>query len=287
MTNRYRLSSSTYEREEENKIEPKKVFFLSVEGNTTEKAYFQGVSSYRKQLGISAEVNVEVLRRSSKDTNSAPQQVIELLEEYIRLRNTENIESDIPKDLINKYGIDLIKQYIDNPDEIPNKTRRKLVTDMQKKGYDINYRKYCQTYKTDSDEFGILIDRDIQTHSEIDMLECINYCKEKGYNCYITNPCIEFWLLLHLIDVKEKYKDKLDLIKENKKISNAHTYVSSELSKIAGHGKSKIRFKENYLPNIDKAILRGKSFESDEEKLVDNIGCNIWKLIEKMKEYKD
>ena len=157
MTNRYRLSSSTYEREEENKIEPKKVFFLSVEGNTTEKAYFQGVSSYRKQLGISAEVNVEVLRRSSKDTNSAPQQVIELLEEYIRLRNTENIESDIPKDLINKYGIDLIKQYIDNPDEIPNKTRRKLVTDMQKKGYDINYRKYCQTYKTDSDEFGILI----------------------------------------------------------------------------------------------------------------------------------
>ena len=93
--------------------------------------------------------------------------------------------------------------------------------------------------------------------------------------------------MLHLVDVKEKYKDKLDLIKENKKISNAHTYVSAELSKIAGHGKSKIRFKENYLPNIDKAILRSKSFESDEEKLVDNIGCNIWKLIEKMKEYKD
>lgn len=40
MTNRYRLSSSTYEREEDSKIEPKKVFFLSVEGNTTEKAYF-------------------------------------------------------------------------------------------------------------------------------------------------------------------------------------------------------------------------------------------------------
>ena len=37
-----------------------------------------------------------------------------------------------------------------------------------------------------------------------------------------------------------------DLIKENKKISNAHTYVSAELSKIAGHGKSKIRFKENF-----------------------------------------
>lgn len=35
MTNKYRLSSSTYDREEDNKIEPKKVFFLSVEGTTT------------------------------------------------------------------------------------------------------------------------------------------------------------------------------------------------------------------------------------------------------------
>ena len=39
--------------------------------------------------------------------------------------------------------------------------------------------------------------------------------------------------------------------------------------------KVKYDLKRIFLLNIDKAILRSKSFESDEEKLVDNIDCNI------------
>lgn len=52
----------------------------------TEKEYFDDLSKNRVKIGINAKVDVEVLRRGKKDTNSAPQQVIELLEEYIRLR---------------------------------------------------------------------------------------------------------------------------------------------------------------------------------------------------------
>lgn len=52
----------------------------------TEKEYFDGLSKNRVKIGINAKVDVEVLRRGKKDTNSASQQVIELLEEYIRLR---------------------------------------------------------------------------------------------------------------------------------------------------------------------------------------------------------
>lgn len=87
MKNKYRLSSNAFEREsEEDKVKPKKIFFLSVEGNATEKEYFEGISANRRQLGINAVVDVQVLNRRSKDTNSAPQQVVELLEEYLRLR---------------------------------------------------------------------------------------------------------------------------------------------------------------------------------------------------------
>ena len=86
MKNRYRLSSNAFEREdEEDKVEPQKIFFLSVEGNDTEKEYFDGISANRRQLGINAVVDVQVLNRRRKDTNSAPQQVVELLEEYLRL----------------------------------------------------------------------------------------------------------------------------------------------------------------------------------------------------------
>lgn len=114
MKNRYRLSSNAFEREdEEDKVEPQKIFFLSVEGNDTEKEYFDGISANRRQLGINAVVDVQVLNRRRKDTNSAPQQVVELLEEYLRLRENgkESLIEDIPESFIQKYGVDFIKMF--------------------------------------------------------------------------------------------------------------------------------------------------------------------------------
>lgn len=248
---------------------------MSVEGNETEKEYFEGVSANRRYLGINAVVDVEVLNRRRKDTNSAPWQVVELLEEYLRLRESgsETLIQDIPEEFIQKYGEDFIQNFLDNGEDITKRQRNEFVTDLFKIGYDINYRKYLQKYNSDLDEFGILIDRDMQTHSEANMLECIKYCKEKNYNCYIVNPCFEFWLLLHLSDVKEEYSDRLPDIKENKRISQNHTFVSKEVSLKAHHGKSGINFKKNYMPYIDMAIIRAKEFASDEAELVDSIGC--------------
>lgn len=289
MKNKYRLSSNAFEREtEQDKIEPQKIFFLSVEGNETEKEYFEGISANRHHLGINAVVDVEVLNRRRKDTNSAPWQVIELLEEYLRLRESgnETLIQDIPGEFIQKYGEAFIQNFLDNGQDITKRQRNEFVTDLFKIGYDINYRKYLQKYNSDLDEFGILIDRDMQTHSEANMLECIEYCKEKNYSCYIVNPCFEFWLLLHLSDVKEEYSDRLSDIKENKRISQNHTFVSKEVSLKAHHGKSGINFKKNYMAYIDTAIARAKEFASDETELVDSIGCNIWKLLEAMKNYK-
>lgn len=286
MKNKYRLSSNAFEREEEqDKIEPQKIFFLSVEGNITEREYFEGISANRKQLGINAIVDVEVLSRRKRDTNSAPQQVIELLEEYLQLRanGNEAFIKDIPTEFINRYGIDFIQTFLDNPMHVSKKQRNLFITDLLKIGYDISYRKYLQKYNSELDEFGILIDRDMHTHSEINMSECIKYCEEKNYACYIANPCFEFWLLLHLSDVKIEYADKLNLIKENAKISDSHTFVSREVSSKAHHGKNGINFKKNYLPYVNDAVIRAREFASEERELINNIGCNVWKLIEKMK----
>lgn len=288
MENKYRLSSTIFEREEEkDKVEPQKIFFLSVEGNATEKEYFEGISANRRHLGINAIVDVEVLNRGSKDTGSAPYKVLELLEEYLRLRENgkESLINDIPEDFVQKYGVEFIRNFLDGGGNIPKRKRNAFVTDLLKIGYDINYRRYLQNYHSELDEFGILIDRDMHTHSEENMLECIQYCKEKGYACYIANPCFEFWLLLHLSDVKSEYADRFDMIKENKKISANHTFVSKEVSNKAHHGKNGINFKKNYLPYVEEAILRAKEFTSDEVKLVEEIGCNLWKLLESMKNY--
>ena len=99
MVNKYRLSSKSYYRETPNEqITPRKIYFISVEGVATEVEYLQGLSDYRTELGINALVNIEVLRRKTKDGYSAPEQVIELLEEYLSLREAgNNIFPDIQK----------------------------------------------------------------------------------------------------------------------------------------------------------------------------------------------
>lgn len=288
MINRYRLTSTVYKREDEaQKIFPEKRIFLSVEGNATEKEYFVGVSKNREKMGINAEVDVEVLRRGKKDTNSAPQQVIELLEEYIRLReqNEDDILEEISEHFKEQYDVEFIKKYLEDSNQIPKKQRNLFITELKKIGYDINYRKYLRKYNKELDEFAVLIDRDMQTHSEENMRECIKHCKDNGYKCYIANPCFEFWLLMHLADIDREFGNQLEKIKENPKISEHHTFVSKEVSERGHHGKSGIRFAEQYMPKISKAIDQGKKFASSEEELVDNIGCNLWKLMEELKQY--
>ncbi len=288
MYNRYRLTSTVYDREDEaQKIIPEKRVFLSVEGNVTEKEYFDGLSKHRVKIGINAKVDVEVLRRGKKDTNSAPQQVIELLEEYVRLReqNEDDILQEVSEQFKEQFSLDFIKQFLDTPDKLPKKQKNLFATELKKIGYDINYRKYLKKYNNERDEFAVLLDRDMQTHSESNMSECIKYCRDNGYKCYIANPCFEFWLLMHLADIEAEFGNQLDKIKENKKVSEQHTFVSREVSNRAHHGKSGINFARRYLPYMDKAVIQAKKFPDDEYELVDSIGCNLWRLIEELKNY--
>ena len=287
MVNKYRLSSKSYDRETPNEqITPRKIYFISVEGVATEVEYLQGLSDYRTELGINALVNIEVLRRKTKDGYSAPEQVIELLEEYLSLREAGNdIFPDIPDEIKNNFSPDFIQLYIETPESISPKERNRFELALRKAGYDLAYRKYLSKYTSNFDEFCILIDRDAGSHSSEDMNFILQYCKEKKYRCFITNPCFEFWLLLHFSDVYEEYSDQLDLIRENKKVSNAHTFVSNELSVKAHHGKKGIALKEKYLPHIEEAIIRASKFASDNEALITDIGCNIWILIKEMQSF--
>ena len=287
MVNKYRLSSKSYDRETPNEqITPRKIYFISVEGVATEVEYLQGLSDYRTELSINALVNIEVLRRKTKDGYSAPEQVIELLEEYLSLREAgNNIFPDIPDEIKNNFSPDFIQLYIETPGSISPKERNRFELALRKTGYDLAYRKYLSKYTSNFDEFCILIDRDAGSHSSEDMNFILQYCKEKKYRCFITNPCFEFWLLLHFSDVYEEYSDQLDLIRENKKVSNAHTFVSNELSVKAHHGKKGIAFKEKYLPHIEEAIIRASKFASDNEALITDIGCNIWILIKEMQSF--
>ena len=288
---RSRLSATIYTREEdENRIEPKRVYFLSVEGNVTEKEYFENIQSFSDELEINSLVKIEVLKRRNNDTRSAPKDVIELLEEYIHSRSEDSIPSDIPESLLKEFDETYIKEYLTNHEALQSRDQKKFEdfeTKLIEIGYDLKYKSYLNRYHNDSDKFCIIIDRDSSSHSAQNLIDCINYCEAKNYKLYISNPCFEFWLLLHLSNVITEYKDQLELLKENKKVSSHNTYIGNIISNKT-HSRKSIsinRFKAYYLPNVDKAVERSHYFSTNLSELIDNLGTNICDLIEEMKRF--
>lgn len=279
LDSKYRLHSSALERPDNDlAVEPKRVIFLSVEGSETEIDYFSNLNRHLD----AAVVRIEVLRRRRKDGTSAPDQVLDLLNEYISVRENGIIPKLLPSAIAAKYSAKDIDNAINDSGALNHQMRMQIKADLEKAGIDVEYRRYLHRLQTDADFFGIVIDRDHISNSREKIEECTNKCAQNGYGCYISNPCFEFWLLLHLCDVNSEFDEAgKALLADNKHVSNRHTVTSAEVSDRAGHGKhiSASKFDKKYYPNIPKAIERAKDFFTEFPDLLDGLGTNIPDLL--------
>lgn len=276
----YRLgSNSLFIRPHENSIEPRRVVFLSTEGTKTEVQYFKFIEKYREQIGIDAIVHVEVLRRY--DTNSDPENVLELLEEYIHFRENKMFQTELDSLSIKNYSTEFIRNFLENPSTISQKECNKFKAVLKEEHIDLLYLDFLSKYHGKDDLFGIVIDRDCGSHSLKQMEQVLKKCNEKKYLCYITNPCIEFWQLLHVSDVASEYPESLEDILKNELDEKKNSFVSNLLYTKTGQRKAipTKTFEEFYLPNIDLAVKRAKGFAASEQLLYE-LGSNLWELIE-------
>lgn len=284
----YRLYSNSFERTEElNPDNPKKVVFLSVEGTVTEVRYFKHLEKHLQQC-CDAVYRVEILQRRRKDGASSPEHVIELLNEYMELRGEEEPEPWMER-LKGKYKKEVIKALINKPlDDALTSVERSICEELLIAGVHLQYRKFLRNLsKGDEDIVAAVIDRDGGEggRSRETIETCIEEAKTRGYGLFMTNPCFEFWLLLHLCDVKEEYANRQKELLENKhESSRKHTFVSFEVSKRAHHTKeiSKKKFDQEYYPNIYQAINRAKDFATDINKIIDSLGTNLPELLSKL-----
>lgn len=276
----YRLGTrSLFDRANENSIEPKRVVFLSTEGTKTEVQYFNFIEKYRERLGIDAIVHVEVLQRY--DTNSDPENVLALLEEYIQFRENKMFERIIDSLSIKNYSTEFIRSYLENPSALSQKDSNKFKVVLREEHLDLLYLDFLNKYHGKDDKFGIVIDRDCGSHSVEQMKSVVGKCRNHHYLCYITNPCIEFWQLLHVSDVAREYAELLDDILRNELDGKGNSFVSNLLYEKTGQRKAiQVKtFEKFYLPNIDQAIERAKGFAPSDQ-LLDQLGSNLWELIE-------
>ena len=253
--------------------------FLSTEGTKTEVQYLHFIEQYRNQLGINAIVHVEVLRRY--DTKSDPENVLELLEEYIEFRENKMFEKIIDSLRLKNYSTEFIKSYLEDASSLTKKERNKFKAALKEEQLDLLYLDFLSKYQGKDDKFGIVIDRDCGSHSVDQMKNVVKKCKEKNYLCYITNPCIEFWQLLHVSDVASEYAEMLEDIFRNETDEKKNTFVSNLLYEKTGERKAiQVKsFEKYYLPNVDLAIGRARGFAQSDQ-LLEKIGSNLGELIE-------
>ena len=110
-------------------------------------------------------------------------------------------------------------------------------------------------------------------------------CNGRKIGFYLSNPCFEFWLLLHLCDIKNQYaleqlKEWLQNADGSENVQGSHQ-IEVEVSAIAHHKKriSQGIFDSKYWPNISVAIERSKEFAIDLPDLMDNLGTNLSDLL--------
>lgn len=282
MTSRYRLSSCAFERpEEKQRMVPKRVIVLAVEGDVTERDYF----SFLNDCLDSAILRIEVLCQKRGSGYSAPLQVAELLQEYLALREGELLPKAAVEALWGKYSEERISAYLKDPAQLDEQTRREIYSDLLQMGIDLEYRRYLQEFNHETDFFAVVLDRDRKSHTREQLESCIRLCRENGYGCFLSNPCFEFWLLLHLCDVEGEFslEEQQELLL-NEKVSGRHTRVSREISRRAHHKKhiTAPAFQKYYFPFIGAAIERAKKFAGRFPELLDQLGTNLPELFEKI-----
>lgn len=279
---RNRLRSSAFERTDDiNQVNPKRMIFLSVEGDDTERNYFQHLNEKLDK----AIIQIEVLRHKKGDGYSDPNYVIELLDEYVNVRNGEILPPGLTAEFVEKYSVDVLRAYLNDKATIAAKMQKQISEDLLALGIDIEYRRHLQKHSDDTDYFAVILDRDCGSHSRELMTACYNRCKEENYGFFISNPCFEFWLLLHLCDMATEFsQQELELLYANTKVSGKHTKISLEVSDRAHHNKkitSRV-FEEYYYPNITKAIKQSEGFAHDFPDLFDKLGTNLSDLLKEL-----
>lgn len=294
----------------------RKKYFLVFEGNRTEGIYFNTINELKDKIGINPLIEIISIERTYTEEGwSNPKKILEqLLKDLEEIENgkisyktlvdkiieiimeDEKISSKILKEISSEKMIENIKNEIESLDNIVenveedcefllNMIIKKLFLTIEEIPNILetvlkNIENKQITYSEDIDKMCLIVDRDKKSFKE----EQYNYvkeeCERKSFKLYVTNPCFEFWLLLHFDKVHLINKEEL---LENKRASSKVRFVESELKKYFPYNKNKYNA-ELLIEKIDSAIENEKRFCEDIGELKDKLGSNIGLLIKELKE---
>ena len=297
--------------------EVKKKYFLVFEESDTEVIYFDMVNSMKAEIGLNSLIElVPIIRSFSEEGWSNPKKILDRIikdleeddsgkmsiETFLNwimdyLRETDSIANDrrvrntiweMMKQVCENEFEKTLEDKVKNVEIIGNKILEKieenyLIENLVSKLSDI-IEHGGWSYEKGFDEICLIVDRDkesfISKPGNDQYKYVLDRCLENGFRFCVTNPCFEFWLLMHSDKVLELDKDKL---LNNSKVTSKRRYAEDELRKIYSGYKKSSYHAEEFVKNIDIAIKNEKEFCEDIQRLKDSIGSNIGILIEDMR----
>lgn len=295
-----------------------KKYFLVYEGSDTELIYFDAVNSMRENIGINPLIElIPIIRSYSEEGWSNPKKILDRIIENLEESKAERISyetllnrmmdyfyetkvittskvlaKNMWKTMIHVCAEKLQKSLQAEVEDI--ETDCNAILELLKQEYDVTHvvsdisdiiKDGGLTYAEGFDQICLIIDRDkesfLATPENNQYGYVVEKCKEKGFQLCITNPCFEFWLLLHFDEVFELDTEKL---LENPKVTSKRRYAEQKLRIIYPKYKKSSYQAEELVGDIDKAIQNEKEFCEDIVGLENSVGSNIGRLIEKMRE---
>jgi Ca2+-binding EF-hand superfamily protein len=289
--------------------EPKKKYFLVFEGTETEEIYFDAVKEYFPDKLIDF---VTLIRNTSERGFSNPAKMLEMIlknieehqtgkysyrsvidwiTEYIKNEELVNLKAEkLDDELENicrkEYGKDIDKSIPKKElQNVIGKLLEKLTEYVKCKFRDINknmiediIKENDITYCPGFDKIAMIVDRDKGSFTVAQYEKLVKSCSNNGIRLCVTNPCFEFWLLLHF-DNATFDEDKM---LENAKVSNDVTYCHHILrNTFKGYHKNSYDA-VSLMPKIKRAIQNEQGYHEDIIGLKTNIGSNVGRLLNEL-----
>lgn len=131
-----------------------------------------------------------------------------------------------------------------------------------------------------ADELWMIIDKDKWQN----IPAIIDLCKEQD-NMFVagSNPCFEFWILLHIKNYSEISDSEKESLLKNEKESNRKRFIDKYLGSILEGGYNKTNPRpERFLPHIKTAIKQGQELDGNNEDFPEGLGSHVYKLMKKL-----
>lgn|GEM_PF-1657456 len=293
--------------------EEKKKLFLVFEGMKTEQIYFEALIQKRNYSASPFLFELVILDRVGQEMGcSNPLAIVKLLqkqanEEHKDCYSLETIINRVLGDeCLPQNKIDTLKKAIHS--QIPNiseqlskqELKRILpkiqnvlkdnnislrieltvsrLIDEQNMGYDKD-RKDC---------LCCIFDRDKKSFKDSQYDKVVRLCNEEGYCLFITNPCFEFWLYLHLPKENLTSIKESELLENRRMSSNGPTYIESHLKSKLFELDPPISFNKNkykpdyFINNIPNAMKNATNYAQKIDELKTAVGSNLASLMEKI-----